>query len=435
MGRKRSVSRKSIRKGIILFFCLSFLFVVAGILLYCWHLSVLIEERFSARKWSIPSKVFSDSTLLYPGQQVNRSLLKNKLLRLEYRNVPHGPKKSGEMRVQGSDLELYLHDLDMPSKKRKGFPVKISFRDRNIESILRQDHDETAPLLELKPEKIMLFFGPEREQRQLVSIDRGPGYLTAAILTAEDSRFYTHGGIDVQAVFRALYVNIRHGTIRQGGSTLTQQLAKNYFLTPVRTFVRKAKELLMALMMEAMYEKNEILEIYLNEIYLGQKGSVSINGVGEASFFYFGKSVEDLSLAEAATVASLIKGPGIYSPYVDKRKCRDRRDKVLRDMENRRYISPEQLKKALSEPVKTAGFTVYGKKAPYFVDYVSKQLPSLYSDKLLSSLGLSIYTTLDTQVQEAAERALERGLARLEKSYPSLSGQKLRGSDGGERWG
>lgn len=104
-------------------------------------------------------------------------------------------------------------------------------------------------------------------------------------------------------------------------------------------------------------------------------------------------------------------------------------------MENRRYISPEQLKKALSEPVKTAGFTVYGKKAPYFVDYVSKQLPSLYSDKLLSSLGLSIYTTLDTQVQEAAERALERGLARLEKSYPSLSGQKLRGSDGGERWG
>lgn len=222
------------------------------------------------------------------------------------------------MRVQGSDLELYLHDLDMPSKKRKGFPVKISFRDRNIESILRQDHDETAPLLELEPEKIMLFFGLEREQRQLVSIDRVPGYLTAAILTAEDSRFYTHGGIDVQAVFRALYVNIRHGTIRQGGSTLTQQLAKNYFLTPERTFVRKAKELLMALMMEAMYEKNEILEIYLNEIYLGQKGSVSINGVGEASFFYFGKSVEDLSLAEAATVASLIKGPGIYSPYVDR---------------------------------------------------------------------------------------------------------------------
>jgi penicillin-binding protein 1B len=420
MKKKRGIYSKVTSKRIILFLGLIFIFVASGLLLYCLYLSYLIDKSFSARRWSIPSKVFSDTTLLFPGQRVDRSLFLNKLHRLEYRNVSHVPEARGETRITKSAVELYLHDLQMPAKERQGFPVKITFRDHVIESILRTDQNEKLPLLELEPEKIMLFFGPERQQRQLVSIDRVPEHLVHAVLAIEDSKFYEHRGFNLQSIIRALYVNIRHGTIRQGGSTLTQQLAKSYFLTPERTFTRKAKELLMALTMEIMYKKKEILEIYLNEIYLGQKGSVSINGVGEASFFYFGKPVESLSLAEAASIAGLIKSPGLYSPYANESKCRDRRDKVLRDMENLGYISPEQMKNALLAPVKVVGFTAYGKKAPYFVDYLSKQLPALYSAKVLSSLGLAIYTTLDTQVQEAAEGALEKGLARLEKTYPSL---------------
>lgn len=409
------------KKRIIRFLSLFFVFISIVILLYCLYSSFLINKRFSTRRWSIPSKVFSDTTLLFPGQRTDRPLFLKKLRRLEYRDVAHVPKLSGEMRVMESAVEVYLHDLEMPDKSRKGFPVKIVFRDRDIEDIVRHDRGENLPLLELEPEKIMLFFGPERQQRQLVSIDRVPEYLIHAVLTAEDNRFYEHHGVNLQAIIRALYVNIRHGTIRQGGSTLTQQLAKNYFLTPERTFIRKSKELLMALIMEVMYKKKEILEIYLNEIYLGQKGSVSINGLGEASYFYFGKPVDSLSLAEAATIAGLIKSPGLYSPYMNKTKCKDQRNKVLRDMEKLGYISQEQMGIALSEPIKTVGFTVYGKKAPYFVDYLSKQLPTLYSPEVLSSQGLSIYTTLDTQVQEVAEKALEKGLARLEKSYPSLT--------------
>jgi penicillin-binding protein, 1A family len=330
------------------------------------------------------------------------------------------PERKGEVRISGSFLEVFSHDLEVPWQKQEGFPARIRFAPDCIESIVRLDTGEPVPILELESEEIGRFFGPEREQRRLVSIDQVPKDLIYAVLAAEDSRFYGHRGVDIRSVLRALYVNIRHGAIRQGGSTLTQQLAKSYFLTPGRTFARKSKELFMALTMEAMYKKNEILEIYLNEIYLGQKGSVSINGVGEASFFYFGKSVERLSLAEAATIAGLIKSPGLYSPYVNEARCRDRRNRVLRDMEKLGYISPELLKSALPEPVKTVGFTVYGKKAPYFIDYLSKQLPALYSAEVLSSFGLSIYTTLDTQVQAAAERALEKGLARLEKAYPSL---------------
>jgi len=418
--KKRRIFSKLRKRWIAFSVSLFCVLVITGVFFYCLYLAILIDQRFSARRWIIPSKVFSDTTLLFPGQRINRPAFVNKLQRLEYRDVRHVPEKSGEMRSMESAVELYLHDLEMPAKKREGFPIRITFRKQEIESIIRQDKKEQLPLLELEPEKIMLFFGPERQQRQLISIGRVPKHLIHAILAAEDNRFFEHHGFNLQAIFRALYVNVRHGEIRQGGSTLTQQLAKSYFLSPERTVARKSRELLMALTMEVMYTKNEILEIYLNEIYLGQKGSVSINGVGEAAFFYFGKPVELLTLTEAATIAGLIKGPNIYSPYVNDTKCRDRRDKVISDMEKLGYISSEQKENVVGKPVKTVGFTVYGKKAPYFIDYLAKQLPTLYSAQSLSSLGLSIYTTVDTQVQEAAEKALEKGLARLEKVYPSL---------------
>ncbi|MBW2181917.1 MAG: transglycosylase domain-containing protein, partial [Deltaproteobacteria bacterium] len=214
------------------------------------------------------------------------------------------------------------------------------------------------------------------------------------------------------------------GAIRQGGSTITQQLAKNYFLTPERTYTRKFNELLISITLELKYEKEEILEIYLNEIYFGQKGNVSVNGVGEASVFYFGKTVEKLALEEAAVLGGIIKAPNHYSPYVNKKKCRKRRDFVLEAMYKKEWISFADFMDAKAKPVATVGYTTYGKKAPYFLDYLSNQLTVLYPEEVLSSLGMSIYTTLDTQVQEAAEKALMKGLASLEKTYPSLVREK-----------
>jgi penicillin-binding protein 1B len=172
--------------------------------------------------------------------------------------------------------------------------------------------------------------------------------------------------------------------------------------------------------MEMKYEKDEILEIYLNEIYLGQKGSVSINGVGEASTFYFGKTVNELSLGEAACIAGLIRAPNRYSPYINKEQSRDRRNEVLRAMHKNGQISEDELNAGLASSVSPAGVADLTKKAPYFVDYLSVQLTAVYPPEALTSLGLSIFTTLDTQVQMAAERALEKGLARLEESNPAL---------------
>ena len=399
---------------------LSLALIGAGALVYCWHLSSQIERRFSARLWSIPSRVFSDITLVYPGQHINRTLLEEGLRRLGYRQVSRTPERKGEMRASPFIADIFLHDLQAPYRKREGFPVRIRFSQDKIESIARLDNGEHLAILELEPEEIALFFGPERERRQLVSLDQVPQHLRFAVLAAEDSRFYRHHGFDPKGILRAVYTNLRHGSIRQGGSTITQQLAKNYFLSPERTLIRKVKELLMSLTMEVMYDKSDILEIYLNEIYLGQNASVSINGVGEASYFYFGKPVAELSLSEAAVISGLIRGPNSYSPRTEKKRCRDRRNTVLRALYEHGWISEKALQAALAAPITTVDVATHGKRAPYFIDYLSKQLATLYPPEALSSLGLCIYTTLDANVQMAAERALSNGLARLEKLNPAL---------------
>jgi penicillin-binding protein 1B len=424
--------RQGIFKKFVKWVLLLLVPTLAGILIYSGYLSARIDQRFSARRWSIPSKVFSDTTLLYPGQRIQRQPFYEKLLNLGYRSVAHPPVRRGEMLVSATGVTVFLYDLNTPWHTRQGFVATITTSENRIESIARTADGQFIPILELEPEEVMLFFGPKRERRQLVSIREVPQHLIHAVLAAEDSRFYRHHGVDPRGLLRAMLANLRHGAIRQGGSTLTQQLAKNYFLTPAKTLTRKLKEVLLSVLIELKYEKDDILEIYLNEIYLGQKGSVSINGVGEASFFYFGKPVRELSRAEAATIAGLIKAPNYYSPYVDKEHCRERRNDILEAMRKKGWLSEEELQAALKIPVNPVGYTVPGKKAPYFVDYLAEQLTNLYRPEDLSSLGLSIYTTLDTQVQTAAERALVDGLARLEKSNPALKrdqpGRELQGA-------
>ena len=399
-----------------------FIFVLAftTLTIYSWYLSAQVEKRFAARRWSIPSTVYSDTTLLYPGQRLDPPLFNDKLTNLGYRTVNHLPSQKGELQIVTDGLIIFLNDLRTPWGQREGFAVRIVLEKDRIGTISRMDNAEPVPILELEPEEIMQFFGPERERRQLISIDQVPEYLISAVLAAEDHRFFQHHGIDLRGIVRALMTNLQHGAIVQGGSTLTQQLAKNYFLTSARTLTRKLKEVLLSLIIELKYKKREILEIYLNEIYLGQKGSVAINGIGEASYFYFGKPVKELTLSEAAVIAGLIKAPNHYSPYRDPVRCRNRRDGVLQAMNRFQWITETELQAAIKEPVKAVGFTVSDKKAPYFIDYLTEQLKALYRPEDLSSLGLSIYTTLDTQVQIAAENALAKGLKRLGNSNSIL---------------
>jgi len=401
--------------GVLAFGCTALI----ALSLYSVHLYHQVEARFSGRRWSIPSQIFSDVTLLYPGMRINRSLFEAKLRRLGYRAVSRTPRRKGEMRVKPGVIELFLHDLNLPEEARAGYAVRLEFAGPTLAALEPMTPGPSVPLVTLEPELLGSFFGPQREKRELIAIDRMPRHVTDAVLAAEDSRFYHHFGLDWRSIGRALLANIRSGGIRQGGSTITQQLAKNFFLTPERTFTRKLKEMLLALVIEARYDKATILEIYLNEIYFGQNGSVSINGIGEASRFYFDKPARDLTIGEAAVLAGLIKSPNTYSPYIDPERCRERRNAVLRAMQRHGWITAQEDAAARQAPVQPAGVNTHHSTPAYFIDYLSGQLAELYAPEALASLGLSIYTTIDTQVQQAAETALTKGLARLEAAMPA----------------
>lgn len=418
--RTKEQEMGSVFKKLILAAFLLLIVIAAAGYGYIWYLSAKIEDRFSGRKWAIASTIYSDTTMLFPGMQVDIAALEKKLRKLGYQAKATEPEKKGRYRMTGSGLEIFLKDLNVSDTSRPGFSAVFDISNGRIAEIRRTDTKETLPIVELGPEVLMEFFGKDRELRRVVSIENIPDCLPNAVVAAEDNRFYSHYGIDPVSILRAMYVNIRHFSIRQGGSTLTQQLAKNYFLTPERTFKRKFHELFITLALEANYTKDEILEIYLNEIYLGQKGSASVNGVGEAAYFYFGKNVKDLTISECALIAGIIKSPNRLSPYRHADECRNRRNQVLETMHELGFINQPQLEKALQEPVETAGFEKYTRRAPYFLDYVSGQLGELYTKDILSSMGFSIYTTLDTWVQDAAEKAVEKGLAGLEQSIPSL---------------
>jgi len=407
-------------KKVLIVATILFLAGIAGIFSYGWHLGRQIDRRFSGRLWQIPSTVYSDTHLIYPGQRIDLKTLAAKLQRLGYRRVPHRPRTKGQIRLRPSAAEIYLQDLHTATQDRAGFAVRLVLADGRVNRIEAVDGRSALPLLELEPEEIGRFYGPQRERRELVSLQFVPRHLLRAVLAAEDRRFYEHPGFDPRGILRAMLVNVRSGSIRQGGSTITQQLAKNFFLSDERTLTRKFNELLMAVIVEHRYSKDQILEIYLNEIYLGQQGSIAINGVGAAARHFFGKTVQSLTLAESATLAGMIRSPGRYSPIAHPQRCRDRRNAVLEAMHYEGWINEDELAAAGARSVSTADGSRAVQQAPYFMDYLSRQLDSLYSPRDLSTMGLSIYTTLDTQVQEAAETALERGLKRLVHAHPTL---------------
>ena len=257
-----------------------------------WYVR-LVEEvvtaKFEGRKWQFPSKIYSDTYLLYPGMTLRSDELLEKLRRLGYRESRDTPRAKGEYRLLHKDalLEIYLHDFIYPLETFKGFPVRISLHGATAAKIENVDNGEELFSLELEPELVTGLYDRVWEERRLVKLAEAPPLLVPAILAIEDERFYSHRGIDPVAILRASWANLRSGGIVQGGSTLTQQLMKNFFLGDERTLHRKVKEVLMALVAEWKYSKEEILQNYLNEIYLGQKVAQGIFGVWEAEQFYF----------------------------------------------------------------------------------------------------------------------------------------------------
>ncbi|MDO8644835.1 MAG: transglycosylase domain-containing protein, partial [bacterium] len=282
-------------------------FFLGGYLLY---LDQKIGSKFEYHRWNLPSRVYSDAGYLYKGQNLSPTLLKNKLMALGYKNISSpNIQSSGEFHQEKGRLLIYLHDFAYPHEDFKGFPVYLSWSGNRIDQITRLDNRKTLTTLKLEPELVASLFDEKMEDRTLVKLKEIPAFLPQAVIAIEDERFYQHHGIDPISILRALLTDLVKGKLAQGGSTLTQQLVKNFFLTSEKSFIRKFNEMLMAILLEKHYSKDEIMEAYLNEIYLGQKGPASITGVGEASRFYFSKEIGQIDIAEAALLAGMIQAP------------------------------------------------------------------------------------------------------------------------------
>jgi len=391
-----------------------------GFSVYLAVLYQIVTDRFEGKRWKLPSKIYSDSFILYTGLEIHGARVLERLRRLDYHPVTGLPQNPGEYHIEEDGLTLYLHDFEYPDHVFKGFPVRLALDNGRIAGIREIPAENRLALIEVEPELIAAFYDQSWEERDLIRLDEVPGYLIEAVLAAEDSRFYQHGGIDPRSLLRAAWVDLRAGAIVQGGSTLTQQLVKNFYLNQERTFSRKLNEIFMAILLDLRYSKDEILEAYLNEIYFAQSGTMGVYGIGQASRFYFGKAPRELTLGESALLAGMIKSPNLYSPFHDPKRAAARKAYVLERLVKLNRIVREDQLRAVLEPVPTSRPTVQQRFAPYFVDFVRQQLADHYSPEVLSSEGLRIFTTLDTQQQRSAEEVVSKGLSKLESSYPHL---------------
>jgi penicillin-binding protein 1B len=385
------------------------------------RLDHIVTARFGGQRFEVPSRVYTAPAILYPGLDWKLVDLEGTLKRLGYRRASSVRNLEPGQYVWGSSrVRIHLRAFEHPSRPEPARDVVLRLTRNTIEEIRTLPTNREAGALLLEPEQIGAYYGIHREQRELLRLDEVPQHMIDAVLAVEDQRFETHPGIDWRRIAGAFVANLRAGSIQQGGSTLTQQLVKNFFLTPERTLRRKAQEAVMALLVEARYDKHEILQAYLNEIYLGQRGATAIHGIGEAARLYFGKSGRDLSVSEAALLAAIIQSPNGISPYREAKRATQRRNLVLALMHRQGRLDDGTFEAARSSPLQLATVVPDPGDTRYFLDLVRRQLSAAYDSDVLTSEGLRIYSTLDRRAQRLAAVALREGLARLEAAHPQL---------------
>ena len=377
-------------------------------------------ERVEARRTAF---VYAAPQPLTAGVHVRHADLAGTLARLHYAETRDAPQAPGQFRRSAARWELSLRGLPGAGGAQR---VQLDLKDDRIVRVSRDGRDIGAASLE--PEVLTSAGDRPGEEYRPVQLAETPLILMQAVLAAEDHRFFEHKGVDARGLLRALWVNFRAGRVAQGGSTITQQLVKNRLLDPKRTIARKVDEAWLATLVEWRYPKERILEAYLNEIYLGQRGALAIRGVGAAARSYFRKEVHQLTLAESALLAGMLRAPNTYSPSVNPTRARERRDVVIGRMRELGLISAADVDRARQEPIRVASVAGSAQPAPYFTDYVRQELEARYGDDAFRTHDARIFTSLDLTLQRLAERSVTRGLERLEASRP-----RLRGTDDAHR--
>jgi penicillin-binding protein 1B len=385
-----------------------------------------VIRRVRDRSVTSNAGVFSRPYPLERGMSISRSQTLARLERLAYRKVNTTPEHSGEYELTDDKLFIYFrgaHFGGHPDQESQLVQFDLG-SNKEIKNILDVKFRQPMKQAYLEPELLSLLGDSATRASTPKQLHDYPPYLVNALLAIEDERFYQHWGIDPIGLLRAIVVNLRAGHLVQGGSTITQQLAKNLFFTRERSFVRKAFEALSAILVETAFSKEKILELYMNEIFLGQEGNVAIHGFGEAAKAFFGKDVENIDLAEAATLAGIIKAPTSLSPRLNPKASKKRREVVLNKMLEQGYISPEERNRAALENLDIQPAQRNKRIAPYFVDFIRRKMEEQIQTDDPAASRLQIITGLDVDYQRCAETAVENGLKRLEQSYPRIKKSK-----------
>jgi penicillin-binding protein 1B len=390
---------------------LSLALLLSGFALY---LDISVRMQFEGKRWAMPARVYARPLELYAGMKLRPDQLALELAMLDYR-IAAEPREPGSYRRQGDEFIIVTRPFTFWDEAQPALPLRADFDGTHMDTLTHHDTGKPVTLARLDPVLIGGIYPAHNEDRVLVRFDEIPSHLVKGLIAIEDRQFYSHHGFSVRGTARALVTILRGGGV-QGGSTLTQQLVKNFFLTPERTLRRKFTELLMALLLEMHYAKDEILEAYANEIYLGQDGNRAIHGFGLASHFYFDRPLSRLDLPQAALLVGLVKGPSSYDPRRQPARALARRNLVLQEMRKLDFITQAQYVAARAAPLGVVEKAPEGtSRYPAFVELVHRQLRRDYREEDLRSEGLQIFTTLDPLAQTSAERALTGRLTQLEK--------------------
>jgi penicillin-binding protein 1B len=381
---------------------------------YGIYLDAHIKQRFAGNTWQVPAQLYARPLWLLENQEIHPSEIEEELSLLSYRKVSLA-QQSGEYSFNNGQMRIFRRDFAFADGQEPVTPFELTFRQGRIKTIRLLQVNTLVQAIRLEPWLISRLVNDNDQDRMLLRLDEVPEVLIEALILNEDQHFYAHHGIAPLAILRALLANIRAGKTVQGGSTLTQQLVKNLFLSREKSLVRKAKEALMALIIDARYSKSHILQAYLNEVYLGQNGQVGVHGFALASRFYFNRPLAELSIADMALLVAIVKGPSYYNPLRYPERAKSRRDRVLRILFENHRISAQQYAAFTAEPLRLANQSQLRRhKHPAFMDKVARELRFILDDPDSRQSGLRVFTTLDSNAQRKLEASVTSTLEKLE---------------------
>ena len=412
-AKQRKVSASGRWLGLFIKLSIVAVVLLVGVLIY---LDAIVQDKFSGKRWTVPAKVYARPLELFAGQKLNKEDFLAELNALGYRNESSA-HRTGSVSVNGNTVELHTRGFQFYEGREPAQALRVGFSGNRLTSLARTDGNPLA-VARLEPLLIGGLYPAHQEDRILIRLDQVPDLLPQALLAVEDREFYQHHGVSPKSIVRALWVNTSSGSVRQGGSTLTQQLVKNFFLTNERTLTRKVTEALMSLLIELHYSKDEILEAYLNEVFLGQDGQRAVHGFGLASHYFFSQPLAELQLHQVALLVGMVKGPSYYNPRRQPERALMRRNLIIDLLVEQGVVELEQAEQAKQQPL---GVTKRGTLAnttyPGFLDLVKRQLREDYRDEDLTEEGLRIFTSLDPILQRKAEEAQAQ-------TYKQLAGRK-----------